>query len=730
MTFATDSKLKKCYICLLFGNNTMNPKEILKKYNSPENFFNRDLSWIEFNRRVMEEALDPDLPLLEKIKFISIFSSNLDEFYMIRVSGLKEQIAANIEEPTIDGLTPQEQIQKIDKMLQPMNDRLMDLWLNEIVPALKKENIHLLNYDEFSKEEQEKLREYFKKEIYPVLTPLAFDPGRPFPYISNLSLSLAILIKKVSGETHFARLKVPSIFPRLLQVDEILEGKKNTAINGSFYAKFIWLGDLITANLDDLFPGLEVLEAHRFRVTRDTDIELQEDEADDLLSVIEENIRQRRFGQVVRLEVDSQMPEYMLETLIENLRVSKNDTQVVKGPIGLSDVMTLYKLPLHHLKEKPFYPVIPKTFEEEEDIFSAIKQKEILLHHPYHAFTPVIDFIKKAARDPDVLAIKQTLYRVGSDSPIVRALIEAAERGKQVAVLVELKARFDEENNIFWARELEKVGAHVVYGLVGLKTHAKMTLVVRKEFDGLKRYVHIATGNYNATTAKLYTDLGLFTCDPDICTDVSDIFNYLTGYSKQVNFKKLIVSPINMREKTLEMIEREIENVKQKGEGKIIWKLNSLVDPVVIAALYEASNQGVYIQLIVRGVCCLIPGVKNLSENICVRSIVGRYLEHSRIYYFYNNGNEEIYLSSADMMQRNIDRRVEVTFPVQDEKLKAEILRSILKISLKDNTKARILKSDMTYKIEVPTNGDKKIVSQEWLMKHAVKQKGEFIKAT
>ncbi len=730
MTFATDSKSKICYICLLFNDITMNSKEILKKYNRPENFFNRDLSWVEFNRRVLEEALDTELPLLEKVKFVSIFSSNLDEFYMIRVSGLKEQIAANIEEPTIDGLTPLEQVQKIDKIIQPMNDRLMNLWLKEIVPSLKKENIHLLNFDEFSKDEQDKLREYFKKEIYPVLTPLAFDPGRPFPYISNLSLSLAILVKKPNGETHFARLKVPNIFPRLLQVDEIIEGKKSVGTNGSFHAKFIWLGDLITANLDDLFPGHEVLEAHRFRVTRDTDIELQEDEADDLLSVIEENIRQRRFGQVVRLEVDSQMPEYMLETLLENLRISRNDAQVVNGPIGLSDVMTLYKLPLHHLKEKPFYPVIPKTFEEEEDIFSVIKQKEILLHHPYHAFTPVIDFIKKAARDPDVLAIKQTLYRVGSDSPIVRALIEAAERGKQVAVLVELKARFDEENNIFWARELEKVGAHVVYGLVGLKTHAKMTLVVRKEFDGLKRYVHLATGNYNATTAKLYTDLGLFTCDPEICADVSDIFNYLTGYSKQTNFRKLIVSPINLREKTLEKIEREITNVKKGGKGKIIWKLNSLVDPAVISALYEASNEGVQIELIVRGICCLIPGVKNLSENICVRSIVGRYLEHSRIYYFYNNGEEEILLSSADMMQRNIDRRVEVTFPVQDEKLRAEILRTILKISLKDNIKARILNSDMTYKTDLPKNGEKKIISQEWLMKHAVKKKGEFIKAT
>lgn len=705
----------------------MNPKEILKKYNNPKNFFNRDLSWLEFNRRVLEEALDPELPLLEKVKFVSIYSSNLDEFYMIRVSGLKEQIAANIEEPTIDGLTPLEQVQKIDKILKPMNERIMKLWLDDIVLSLKKENIQLLNYDEFNKDEQDRMKAYFKKEIYPVLTPLAFDPGRPFPYISNLSLSLAILVKKPNGETHFARLKVPNVFPRLLRVDEIIGENKSPGTNGVFHAKFIWLGDLIIANLNDLFPGMEVLEAHRFRVTRDTDIELQEDEADDLLRVIEENIRQRRFGQVVRLEVDSQMPEYMLETLIENLRITRNDVQVVNGPIGLSDVMSLYKLPLHHLKEKPFYPVIPKVFEDDEDIFTVLKQKEILLHHPYHSFTPVIDFIKKAARDPDVLAIKQTLYRVGSDSPIVKALIEAAVRGKQVAVLVELKARFDEENNIFWARELEKVGAHVVYGLVGLKTHAKMTLVVRREFDGLNRYVHLSTGNYNATTAKLYTDLGIFTCDPEICTDVSDIFNYLTGYSKQTDFRKLIVSPINLREKIFEKIEREITNIKSGGKGKIIWKLNSLVDPAIISALYEASNEGVKIDLIVRGICCLIPGLKNLSENICVRNIVGRYLEHSRIYYFYNNGDEEIYLSSADMMQRNIDRRVEITFPVLDAKLKTEILETILKVSLKDNVKARILETDMSYK-KLSNNGEKQIVSQEWLMKQVVKHKGGLIK--
>jgi len=702
----------------------MSTKELLKKYSKPENFINRDLSWIEFNKRVLEEALNPDLPLLEKVKFISIFSSNLDEFYMIRIAGLKEQIAANVSEPSIDGLTPSEQLKKVEKALKPLLKTLDRFWMDEIIPELNKNNIHLFSYENLNEDEKEKLTEYFKKEIFPVLTPLAFDPGRPFPYISNLSLSLAILIRKPNGENHFARVKVPSILPRLLQIDNILEPNKAANINGNFKASFIWLGDLIKANLHFLFPGMEIVEAHRFRITRDTDIELQEDEADDLLSVIEENIKQRRFGNVVKLEVGHPMPDFMLDTLIENLQITKDDVHMSDGPLGLSDVMHFYKLPLHQLKEKPYYPVVPKLFEEEEDFFSIIKQKDILLHHPYHSFTPIIDFIKKAALDPDVLAIKQTLYRVGPDSPIVRCLIEAAEMGKQVAVLVELKARFDEQNNIYWARELEKVGVHVVYGLVGLKTHAKMTLVVRKEYDGVKRYVHLATGNYNATTAKLYTDLGFFTCDPDICSDVADIFNFLTGYSKQKEYKKLFVSPVNMREKFLELINREIENANAGKEAKIIMKLNSLVDPAIIAALYEASNAGVEIKLIVRGVCSLVPGVAGLSEKIEVRSIVGRFLEHSRIFYFFNDGKEDIYLSSADMMQRNLDRRVEIAFPIENQRLKDELLKTLIKVSLKDNVKARILQSDGSYRFPEIKENTKKVNSQEWLMNHAIKASG------
>lgn len=694
-------------------------KELMKKYNQPQNFFNRDLSWIEFNKRVMDEVLNPDLPLLEKVKFVSIFFTNLDEFYMIRVSGLKEQISAGVSDPTIDGLTPAEQLNLIEKKLQPMLLTLTELWKNEIVPNLFKHGIKILELDDLAEEERKKLNEYFKKEIFPVLTPLAFDPGRPFPYISNLSLSLAVLVRKPNGEKHFARVKVPSILPRLMQIDHIICKNKN---GGGFCAKYIWLGNLIKANLHLLFPGMEILEAHRFRITRDTDIELQEDEADDLLRVIEENIRQRRFGSVVRLEVESSMPGFMIETLTENLQITKNDVQIFDGPLGLADVMSLYDLPLHQLKEKPFYPVVPKIFEEEDDIFSILKQKDIILHHPYNSFGPVIEFIKQASKDPEVLAIKQTLYRVGSNSPILKYLIEAAERGKQVAVLVELKARFDEENNIYWARELEKVGVHVVYGLVGLKTHSKMTLVVRRESDGVKRYVHLSTGNYNPSTAKLYTDLGLFTTDEDICSDVTDIFNYLTGYSKQNEFRKLFVAPINMRESFLTLILREIEHAKNGNKAKIIFKMNSLIDPVLISALYEASNHGVKIELVVRGICCLVPGVEGLSENIRVISIVGRYLEHSRLFYFYNNGKEEIYIGSADLQQRNLDRRVETVFPVQDPHLKLLLKDTLIKFMLKDNVKARELKPDMTYEFIKPkSEDDKRINAQEWLMNYAVK---------
>jgi polyphosphate kinase len=693
-------------------------KETLQKYFVSNNFLNRDLSWIEFNRRVLEEAINPDLPLLERIKFISIFFSNLDEFYMIRVAGIKEQIAAKIIEPTIDGLTPLQEIQEIENQIQPMIKVIYDYWHDEITPQLRENNIFILQYSELSDKEKKYLTDYFNKEIYPVLTPLAFDPGRPFPYISNLSLSFAILVKKPNGEKHFARVKIPSILPRLLSIENIVD-TNNQRTETAFSTKFLWISDLIKQNLPALFPGLDVIQAYRFRITRDTDIEIQEDEADDLLEVIEENIKQRRFGSVVRLEVEKDMPNYMLDTLKENLMITKDDIHVINGSLGLSDAIRLYDLPLHHLKEKPFYPGIPTVFEEEESIFSLIRQKDILLHHPYDSFQPVVDFIKTASMDPDVLAIKQTLYRVGPNSPIVKSLVEAADRQKQVAVLVELKARFDEENNIYWARELEKAGVHVVYGLVGLKTHSKMSLVVRKESDGVKRYVHLGTGNYNPSTAKLYTDIGLFTANEDICADVSEIFNYLTGYSEQRDFRKLIVAPINTRESFLSLIKREIDNSIAGKVGHIICKLNSLVDPTLIAAFYEASKNGVKIDLIVRGICCLVPSVPELSENIKVISIVGRYLEHSRIYYFYNDGDDELFLSSADLMQRNLDRRVETTFPVEDELLKREIKNTILDNALRDNVKSRVLQPGGKYLFNRPVIGEEIINHQEWLIEYA-----------
>jgi len=706
----------------------MSTKELLKKYNHSENFTNRELSWIEFNRRVLEEVLNPELPLLERVKFVSIFASNLDEFYMIRVSGLKDQVAAEFSEPTIDGLTPMEQLRKIETVLRPMFDQVHSVWRDEIIPALKENNVFLCKLEDLSPEEFIALHEYFKREIFPVLTPLAFDPGRPFPYISNLSLSLAIQVRSPKGEEFFARVKVPNSLQLMLRIDTIFQPVKNNAEEENRVYKFMWLSDLIKANLNMLFPRMEILEAHRFRITRDTDMEIQEDEADDLLKTIEENIRQRRFGNVIRLQVGKEMPEFMINTLIENLEITHDEVHIMEGPLGLSTVMGLYNLPLHTLKEKPYVPAVPKVFESDEDIFSLIKEKDILLHHPYESFSPVIDFIKKASRDPEVLAIKQTLYRVGPNSPVVEYLVEAAERGKQVAVLVELKARFDEENNIFWARELEKVGAHVVYGLVGLKTHAKMTLVVRRELEGLRRYVHLSTGNYNATTAKIYTDLGLFTCNDEIGVDVSNIFNYLTGYSKQNDFNKLLVAPINLRDKILELIERENTHVREGREGRIVLKLNSVVDPVIIAALYESSCLGVKIDLIVRGICCLIPGKPGLSENIRVTSIVGRFLEHSRIFYFENNDDFEIYLSSADLMQRNLDRRVEIAFPILDDKLKKQLKEIILKVMLIDNQKARVLSPDNTYSFAPIEEGQKLINSQEWFMKNSAKPPKKLVK--
>jgi polyphosphate kinase len=605
----------------------------------------------------------------------------------------------------------------IQESVLPQVDFLLEYWNNTIIPELELNNIKFITYNKLTDQEKEKLSQYFNKEIYPVLTPLAFDPGRPFPYISNLSLSFAIQVMKSNGQLHFARLKIPSILPRIIKLDNILGDDSQD----EFSLKLIWLDDLIKNNLTVLFPGLEIISAHKFRITRNADLNIQEDEADDLLSVIEENIKKRKFGSVVRLSVEKNMPEFMINILTENLEVSDYEIQVIDGPMGLSSVMSLYDLPLPHLKQKSFYPVLPPLFDDEErdSIFNLIKQKDILLHHPYDSFEPVIDLIKEAVSDPNVLAIKQTLYRVGTNSPIVKYLIEAAEANKQVAVLVELKARFDEENNIYWARALEKAGVHVVYGLVGLKTHSKMTLIVRKENDGVQRYVHLGTGNYNASTAKLYTDYGLMTTDKDLCEDVAEIFNHLTGYSELKTYRKMWVAPLNMRKEFLRLISREIDNAKAGKVGYISFKLNSLVDPTTISALYEASKAGVKIDLVVRGICCLVPQVPGLSENIYVRSIVGRFLEHTRVFYFYNDGNDEIHMGSADIMQRNLDRRVETIFPIEDVDIKKSVKETLLNISLKDNQKARILLPTGKYVNNHKVYLQDDVNLQEWLMNYA-----------
>ncbi len=680
-------------------------------FNHPKYYINRDLSWIEFNWRVLEEALDNSLPLLERVKFLSIFCTNLDEFYMIRISGLKEQVSLNLLNIGIDGLSPIDTLKRVEEKVRPMLKTFMKCYQNDIIPQLKEEGIEILNYDQLTNSEKEYLKIYFDKEIFPVLTPLAFDPGRPFPHISNLSLNLAVLIEKPNGERHFARIKVPKILPRFVNIDLIQKKyKPGTPINGK--VRLTYLEQIIQANLPNLFPKMKVLESYKFRVTRDTDIEIQEDEADDLLKIIEENIKQRRFGAVVRLEVECDLPIEIKKLLLKNLEIDESSLHIMNGPLGMGDLMSLQDLPFQKLKIQPFYPIVPKIFEEEEDIFTAIKKNDILISHPYHAFLPVIDFIKKASEDPNVLAIKQTLYRVGPNSPIIESLIEAAENGKQVAVLVELKARFDEENNIHWARRLEKVGVHVVYGLVGLKTHCKVALVVRREKDELRRYVHLGTGNYNTQTAKMYTDLGFFTCDEDLAADASELFNYLTGYSQHDNYREMFVAPINMRERLTEFIEREIESHKRHGNGKLIFKMNSLTDPKMIKMLYKASTEGVKVELLVRGMCMLKPQLKELSENINVTSIVGRFLEHSRIFYFHNNNNPTIYIGSADLMERNLNRRVEVLFPVKKENLKKFIMDNIINLQLKDNFNARYLLPDGTYEMIESKNGQEIIDSQ------------------
>jgi polyphosphate kinase len=683
-------------------------------------YVNRELSWLEFNRRVLEEALDESHPLLERVKFLAIFSNNLDEFFMIRVSGLREQLTGARFETPPDGMSPAEQLAAIRRELEPMLAQHMRCWQEDLLPKLRLHGIHVLHYRELKGKQRELLRRHFAKDIFPALTPLAFDPGHPFPHISNLSLNLAVVVNDpVKGE-RFARLKVPAnVCPRLIRIpsEERAGSMADLGLEEVKANNFVWAEEVVAANLDMLFPGLEIKAAYPFRVTRDADIEIEEDEASDLLDAIETGVGLRYFGKAVRLEVDAAMPERIRAMLAQNLELQPYQVYTVDGPLGLADLMELMDVDRPDLKDPPFAPSVPQPLTTGENIFSVIRRRNILLYHPYDSFTPVIDLVRTAARDPNVLAIKQTLYRVGKNAPVVEALMEARENGKQVAVLVELKARFDEENNIVWAKALERAGVHVVYGLVGLKTHAKLLLIVRREASGIVRYVHMSTGNYNAVTARIYTDIGYFTCDPDIAADISDLFNALTGYSLKKEYRKLLVAPGAMREEILKRIYREIEQHRKHGNGYLAFKMNQLVDKPCIQALYEASQAGVKIDLQVRGICCLRPGIPGISENITVTSIVGRFLEHARIYYFRNGGADEFFVGSADLMPRNLDRRVEQLFPVEDPQYK-EALWQILTIHLRDNVKARRMLPDGTYERVQPRPGEEILNSQQWLIEH------------
>jgi polyphosphate kinase len=662
-------------------------------------FINRELSWLAFNGRVLQQAVDARTPLLERVKFLSIFSTNLDEFYMVRVAGVRRQVAANVQQAPVDGLTPQEQLDAIDRVVREqlaVQRRCFD----DVFVQLAAQGIRLVGVADLTAREWGSLDEYFEAQVFPVLTPLAVDPGHPFPYISNLSLSLAVEIRDPeTGEDHFARVKVPKSLPRWVPV----VGRAN---------HFVPLEEVIGANLGALFPGMEVLRWHPFRITRYSDLELPVEEPEDLLATIEEQVFKRRFGEVVRLEVEDAMPLHLRTLLLEELRaedltqstvLTERDIFEAGKLLGLGDLMALASLDCPALKDPPFAPSIPLELRDpRRSIFDVIRERDLLVHHPYDSFSATVErFLETAAEDDNVLAIKLTLYRTSGDTAIVDALIEAAQRGKQVAVLVELKARFDEANNITWARRLENFGVHVAYGSATLKTHTKLALVVRREADGIRRYVHLGSGNYNSRTARLYSDIGLFTCSRSIAADVTDLFNSLTGYSRQRLYRKLLVAPSNMRPRLLDLIDREAEHARAGRTARIVAKMNALVDPDTIEALYRASRAGVEIELVVRGICCLRPGVPGVSDNISVISIVGRFLEHSRLFYFANGGDEEFYIGSADWMQRNFDRRVEAVAPVEDATLH-DRLRSLLRTCLEDNRQAWELAADGSWTQRTP----------------------------
>ncbi|MHB8102317.1 MAG: polyphosphate kinase 1 [Methanosarcina sp.] len=679
-------------------------------------YTDREYSWLQFNDRVLEEALDERNPLLDRVKFLSIFGSNLDEFFMVRVSGIQKRIVEGVKDDRADELA-QQQLRIIrEELLRqlPLND---SCWNEVLEPALREKGIKVTNYFELSGEEREKLRDYFERNIFPLLTPLGFDSGHPFPHISNLSLNLAVLIDDPDYGERFARVKIPPIFTRLIAVPDNGQERITSNFEELKTGLFVWIEQLIAANLDLLFPGQRILGAYPFRVTRDADLGFDEDGDKDLLTAVKQRVGRNYFGPAVRLETDNTMPPRVSDILLKNLDLTASLMFRSAAPLGLSSLMKLAQINRPEIKYKPLEPKKHPRLVEKEKIFAVLKKRDVLLYHPYDSFESVIDFVEEAADDPDVLAIKMTLYRVDDNSRIIQALMKAADRKKQVAVLVELKARFDEENNIGWAKELERKGVHVAYGFPGRKTHAKMCLVVRAENEGIRYYVHMSTGNYNAVTGKLYTDFGYLTSDSFIGKDISDLFNALTGYSRKDHYIKLLVAPQTLRHQILERIRREIDLHEKYGNGHLIFKMNSLVDYQCIRELYRASRVGVKVDLLIRGICCLRPGIYGLSENIRVTSIVGRFLEHSRVYYFRNDGKEEIFIGSADLMPRNLDNRVEILFPVSAEYI--PIVREvILGTQLKDNVKARLLLPNGKTERIYPQPEEEELDSQLWMLEN------------
>jgi polyphosphate kinase len=679
----------------------------------PSLYINFQLSWLAFNERVVEEAEDPSHPLLERAKFLAIVTTNNDEFFMVRVAGLRQAYESGAGPLGDDGLTPAEVLAELNRRSQALAERQLKCFQDDVLPELARQHIHILNYEQLDTHQRAALSAHFKREIEPVLTPLAIDVGHPFPFISNQSLSLLVVLGDGPGD-RVARLRMPSGLPRLVPVEPgpaQADGRRPPVC-------FTWIEQVVAANIQSLFHGIPIVATYPFRVIRNADVEIEEDEAADLLHHVEAMLRSRPFGFVTSLTVERSMPEERRTWLAEKLQIGPEEVVVLDGPLGLSGLMSLLALDRPDLKDPPLVPRMPGGFTDATEMFELLRQRDILLHHPYDSFEPVLGLVATGSHDPDVLAIKQTLYRVGTRAPMVEALAEARDSNTEVTVLVELKARFDEESNVGWAQSLETKGVHVVYGLPGLKVHSKVAMVVRREDDGLQRYLHFGTGNYNASTARIYTDLGLLTSRGALAEEAAELFNSLTGYSDKRDYQTLLVAPVTMRERMLGMIERETEHARRGEPSRLIFVMNQLTDGPMIRALYRASQAGVRIDLVIRGVCCLRPGVAGVSESIRVRSIVGRFLEHSRIYYFRNGGAEEIYLGSADLMPRNLDRRVEVVFPLLDPVLRDRLRDGVLRVQLADTVKARELQPDGTYTRVKPMPGAEPLNSQAWFVDH------------